>query len=137
MELIAAASFTPPTSKPIVIGGKEMNGNKGSIMNIPKISNPSELNQYYNLADLFVILSKYENLPTVCLEASATGTPIVGWDTGGTKEAAIDVDSRFYDYGDLSIVEGIIELANTAKNNNPNLNFLDKYRFTMEYYEIY
>jgi putative colanic acid biosynthesis glycosyltransferase len=122
----------------IIIGGTINNNHTSQlVINVPKIKDPIVLNKYYNLADVFVILSKYENLPTVCLEASAVGTPIVGWNAGGTKEAAIGVESIFYPFGDLEIVEGIIKLSNTNKKENEKRTYLSKERFTRDYYEIY
>lgn len=60
------------------------------------------LAQYYSLADLFVICSTRENFPTTCLEAQCCGTPVFGYDAGGTKETALGSTDGFVAYGDIS-----------------------------------
>jgi len=40
----------------------------------------------YPNADIFVLASKYDNLPNMLVEASACGVPVVGFDTGGISD---------------------------------------------------
>lgn len=47
-----------------------------------------QLPEYYRSADVFVIPSLYDNAPMTCLEAMASGTPVVATDAGGAKEYA-------------------------------------------------
>lgn len=68
---------------------------------LPKISDQSLLATYYSLADVFEICSKRENFPTTCVEAQCCGTPIVGFDEGGTKETSVISKNDFVAYGDL------------------------------------
>lgn len=49
------------------------------------IKNPTELCQLYNDADLFVLPSASEALPSVVTEAMLTGTPVIATDTGGVR----------------------------------------------------
>ncbi len=46
----------------------------------------SEIPNYIRSADLFVLPSLYDNAPIVCLEAMASGVPVVTTSAGGTKE---------------------------------------------------
>ena len=56
------------------------------------------------MADVFVICSKRENFPTTCLEALACGTPVVGFDAGGTKETAPENYGVFVEYGNVHLL---------------------------------
>lgn len=68
---------------------------------LPKTSNQHLLAQYYSMADAFVICSSRENFPTTCVEAQCCGAPVVGFDTGGTRETSVDDTDDFVPYGDL------------------------------------
>lgn len=69
------------------------------------------LAQYYSLADAFVICSQRENFPTTCLEAQCCGTPVYGYDAGGTKETALVRNDRFVTYGDTAALAQLLEAA--------------------------
>ena len=69
------------------------------------------LAQYYSMADLFVICSLRENFPTTCLEAQCCGTPVYGFDAGGTKETALESPERFVEYGNVDALTEKICLA--------------------------
>ena len=68
---------------------------------LPKTADQTLLAKYYSLADVFTICSKRENFPTTCVEAQCCGTPVVGFDTGGTKETSIESQDDFVRYGDI------------------------------------
>ena len=83
---------------------------------LPKVSEQHLLAQYYSLADVFVICSKRENFPTTCIEAQCCGTPIAGFDTGGTKETSIYGGKDFVTYGDLDGLRQKIEKLVSEKH---------------------
>ncbi|MEH0093536.1 glycosyltransferase [Vibrio metschnikovii] len=87
----------------------------GSVPDLPKnvvaierTTNQDELANYYSQADLFLICSKRENFPTTCLEAISCGTPVVGFDEGGTAETAPGNLGSFAPFGDLDALELVI-----------------------------
>ena len=74
----------PNEYQAIVVGYK---GNKmNKLIGIKFLENQKELAIFYSMADVFVITSKIDNYPTVCIEANCCGTPVVGFDVGGVKE---------------------------------------------------
>lgn len=74
----------------IVVGGVREDLQRDNILYIPKTASQKELGEYYSLADVFVIPSKCDNFPTVCIESLACGTPVIGFDAGGISETAPD-----------------------------------------------
>ena len=69
------------------------------------------LAQFYSLADLFVICSLRENFPTTCLEAQCCGTPVYGYDTGGTRETLLRDMDTLVEYGETIKLAGKIRMA--------------------------
>lgn len=87
-----------------------------NVTGIRRTENQDELALFYTAADLFVILSEIENLPTVCLESLACGTPVVGFDAGGTKETAPDTLGEFVTYGGMETLELAVRTALKKKS---------------------
>jgi glycosyltransferase involved in cell wall biosynthesis len=57
--------------------------------------NAQDLCGLYQKSDVFILLSFYENLALVYLEANACGVPVIGSDVGGTREAIDDAVTGF------------------------------------------
>lgn len=57
-----------------------------NIISIHKTYDQNELAQIYAAADVFINPTKEENFPTVNIESIASGTPVITYDTGGSKE---------------------------------------------------
>jgi len=86
----------------ILIGANEVNEKfDENVIVLERTRNQIELAEYYSMADVFVICSKKENFPTTCLEAVSCGTPVCGFDEGGTKETVPSEVGEFVKYGDL------------------------------------
>lgn len=80
-----------------------------NVLVLPKTSDQSLLAKYYSMADLFIICSKRENFPTTCVEAQCCGTPVVGFDTGGTKETSVESSDDFVQYGYIEALKVVVE----------------------------
>lgn len=98
--------FLNCTIKFILIGVEDLAEKfDDNIIAIGRTDNQVELAKYYSMADVFVICSERENFPTTCIEAISCGTPICGFDTGGTRETAPAQYGSFVKYGDLDSLE--------------------------------
>lgn len=88
--LLGVARALGAEAKVILIGWEEKNNamleGSTNIVTIPSTKNADMLAEYYSMADVFVLPSLAENYATVSLESMACGTPVVGFDAGGTKE---------------------------------------------------
>jgi phosphatidylinositol alpha-1,6-mannosyltransferase len=74
----------------------------------------ADLSPYYNAADIFVMLPDSEAGSVACLEAMASGLPVVVSDTGGFREVVDDTSGRVIDVdtGNQSgIARAILELG--------------------------
>ncbi|HCI56456.1 MAG TPA: glycosyl transferase, partial [Bacteroidales bacterium] len=79
------------------------------IIGIRKIDNVQKLAEYYSAADLFINPTWEDTFPTTNLESLACGTPVLTYDTGGSREA-ISKDTGFVTKkGDIQSVLGIIK----------------------------
>lgn len=88
--LLGVARALGVEAKVILVGWEEKNNAMleeiTNIVTIPSTKNADMLAEYYSMADVFVLPSLAENYATVSLESMACGTPVVGFDAGGTKE---------------------------------------------------
>ena len=87
-----------------------------NVIGIKRTENQVELAEYYSLADIFLICSKRENFPTTCLESLSCGTPIIGFDEGGTAETAPNNYGYFVPYGDLNSLESLVQVFYDEKS---------------------
>jgi len=93
-------------AKIIIIGTSKPIGNcHSNIIAIGRTENQLQLAEYYSLGDVFLITSEMENLPTVCLESLCCGTPVIGFDVGGTRETAPPPHGAFVPFGDMDALE--------------------------------
>lgn len=128
----------------IIIG---FNGNINSlpdnVIAIGRTENQDELAAYYTLADLFVITSKQDNYPTVCLEAISCGTPVVGFDVGGVKETITDGFGTVvvpYDMNKLKLaaLEWMNKKSTISEDSIDSVRFFNsKERMCKEYIDVY
>ncbi len=104
----------------IILIGELPKGTKlpASIIAKGKINDPVEMARYYNMADIFVNLTRDDNYPTVNLEAIACGTPVVTYDTGGSGESAKEYGA-VVPQGDMEKLIEVIE-ENSFINMHPD-----------------
>ena len=82
-----------------------------------------EKNEYYRLADAYVMPSRGEGFGIVFIEALATGCPVLASSIDGSQEAVMNgevgimVDPR----NKINILEGIIQVLNTEKKDYPQI----------------
>lgn len=90
----------------VIVGGSVADCNLSNVVFIEKTDSADDLAAYYSTADVFIITSQCDNYPTVCLEALACGTPIIGFDSGGIKEVCDSNEiSTFVKLNDLVQME--------------------------------
>jgi glycosyltransferase involved in cell wall biosynthesis len=112
---------------------------------VGRTENQHELAAYYSMADLFVITSKRETFPTVCIEALCCGTPVVGFIGGGTAETAPDGYGHFVPFGEAgqleqavrAVFKGELKLRSKAECAEFGVSRYNKAAMAEEYLKIY
>lgn len=98
-------------------GNNTFHINNFDTISFGKIQSPSELSVIYNLSDCFVIPSLEDNLPNTVAEALLSGTPVVGFKTGGIPDMVVHLQTGYlankYDTYDLANgIKWIIDYSN-------------------------
>ena len=90
----------------VIVGAKESVEDKPeNLIIIPYTESQNELAEIYSTADVFVMGSKMDNYPTVCIEANSCGTPVVGFDVGGVSETIYEDMGCTVPYGDIEMMK--------------------------------
>jgi glycosyltransferase involved in cell wall biosynthesis len=76
-----------------------------NVLPLGQITDQAELAAYYSAADITLLVSEMENLPTVGLESICCGTPVAGFDRGGAAETAPPGCGKFVPFGDMEALE--------------------------------
>lgn len=89
-DYLKLAQLLDSRYKIVLIGltKQQISGLPESILGLERTSSLLELACAYSAADLFVNLTHCDTYPGVNLEASACGTPVVTYATGGSPESA-------------------------------------------------
>lgn len=105
------------------------------------IADQIELAKQYNQADLTIVTSKRETFGMPVAESLCCGTPIIGFENGGSESIALEEYCRFVKQGD---VEGLYNIIKNYKKNGDSYDIAEaakqKYsreRMANEYYKLY
>lgn len=79
-----------------------------NMKSLGEITDQKELAEIYAKADLTIIASKRETFGMACVESMCCGTPVVGFENGGTESIALKEYSRFVPYNDMQALENVI-----------------------------
>ena len=117
------SEMLPKEYQCVVVGCAGSDAKK--IIHVPYTQNQEELATLYRCASVFVITSKCDNYPTVCLEANCCGTPVIGFDVGGVKETVFSKYGSFVRFGEVNALKNVVEeFSNTVINEDEAKNIL-------------
>lgn len=130
--------------KYVIVGlNEEVKNKPDNLIIIPHTNNQQELAELYSIADVFVMCSKQDNYPTVCIEANSCGTPVVGFDVGGVSETIYPGMGEVVPYGNIAeLQKKIVEWSNVKSNisdslRNEVIRKNSKERMVEEYVSLY
>lgn len=114
-----------------------------NIILLGNITLPDKLADLYNIADLTVLTSRRETFGMACAESLCCGTPVVGFEAGGTETITIQDYSKFVTFGDVDrLVEAIKEMLDLKGKNSDTISkrASEKYgirKMADNYYKLY
>lgn len=103
--------------KIIIVGvNNKVEGISNKVIIIPRTEDQEELAQYYSMADVFVLTSKFETFSMVCAESVACGTSIIGFESGAPDEIFKEPYGKFISFGDVDKLKD--EVLKKLSHNN-------------------
>ncbi len=79
-----------------------------NVIIVGNVRDQDDLATYYSLADVLLLTSQKETFSMVCAESLASGTPIIGFDSGAPKEVAPENFGIFVPYGDINALNELL-----------------------------
>lgn len=138
-DFIKLASVLDNNYKVVMVGLSENQIQKlpASILGIQRTSSVKELAYIYSSADVFLNLTYCDTYPTVNIEARACGTPVITYDTGGSRESAGET-GIFVKQGDIeAVINAIKKLRIQSTRIGVDTEQINQEKFLCEYIELY
>lgn len=108
---------------------------------IGSVSDQHMLADLYSASDAMVVCSRNDTYPTVCLEATSCGTPVVAFDVGGVRETIKEGMGEVVPLGDIAgMKQKLLEVVKSRPNPFVVQNVRrihSKERMTQEYRALY
>ena len=101
-----------PDSLFLLVGAPKDYKYKDNVINLGYINGQKLLSKYYSASDKTLLLSKKETFSLPVAESLCSGTPVVGFYSGGPETITIPEYSDFCEYGDI---DSLVKLINKEK----------------------
>lgn len=114
---IYLAKHLPNTFQIVLVGTNKQIDDvlPDNVISIYRTDSINELIDMYSSSDLFVNPTLEDNFPTVNIESLACGTPVLTYDTGGSKEIIDKNSGKFITKNNKELL--LKEIINISKNN--------------------
>lgn len=87
------------------------------IIGITRTDSPTELAEFYTIADVLVNTTYCDNYPTINLESMACGTPVITYRTGGSPESIDYRTGAIVEQGDIQdLIRKIRDICEVPNN---------------------
>lgn len=119
-EFVLKLAETMPKTRFLIVGEKQVGSVPPNVTFVSGRQSAEAMANLYRGADVFLITSREDNFPTVCLEAAACGTAVAGFHSGGAAETVAPSISRFVPFGNIPALKTAVNelfLLNDKKQN--------------------
>lgn len=120
---------------------RQLKNSPKNISGIQRTNSAKELAEMYSVSDVFINSTLEGNCPTVNLETTACGTPVVTYDTGGSPETVFENSRSVVVAGDMrNLVCEISFLCASRQRNRTEpvtLRDLSNKQFATKYLELF
>lgn len=113
---------------------------KDNVVNLGYIGDQKLLSKYYSASDKTLLLSKKETFSLPVAESLCSGTPVVGFYSGGPETITISEYSDFCEYGDIDTLVKLINKEKVLDRKHISEEARHKYsieRMANEYLDVY
>lgn len=122
-EYILALAKRMQDTRFLLVGADGKLANFPNVTVFPATQSREQMADLYCSADVLLMTSSADNFPTVCLEASACGTPVAGFDCGGVKETVPEQIAGFVPFGDVASLQEKVEALFLKNDREENATF--------------
>ncbi|MCF0201912.1 MAG: glycosyltransferase [Bacteroidaceae bacterium] len=138
LDYLIRLSQELPDEYRVVLVGKLPTLTTGKIINIPPTKDPNLLASIYQHSDVFCNPTLADNFPTTNIEALASGTPVVTFNTGGSPEAIDHTCGITVPKGDFQkLKEAVITVVSSPQKYTPQNCITRSQNFTNKQYSKY
>ena len=143
-DFIKLSELLPDEYKIVLVGlnKRQIHDLPINIIGFEQTNSQGELAELYSLAYVFINFTYEDNFPTVNIEASACGVPIICYKTGGATEMLMDKNSIILEKGDYQgVISQLSRIEKLKQNKMEYISFINK-KFSREkmydqYYNLY
>lgn len=105
---------------------------------LPRTNDVKRLAEIYSAADVYVNPTLHDNYPTVNLESTACGTPVITFSTGGSPEGVFEGYGQVVEKGNIDmLVSAVREWTSQEKTGISDCSVLGKTYFAEQYLRLY
>ena len=123
-----------------VIAGAPKDYSHNNVFNLGVVSDPKLLSKYYSACNKTLLLSKRETFSLPVAESLCSGTPVVGFYSGGPETVTIPEYSEFCEYGDIDALVELINKEHSYDRKIISIEASKKYsieRMSNDYLDVY
>jgi len=129
-----------PESLFLLVGAPNEYKYKDNVINLGYIGDQKLLSKYYSSSNKTLLLSKKETFSLPVAESLCSGTPVVGFYSGGPETITIHEYSDFCDYGDIDTLVKLINKDSKFDRKKISEDAREKYsieRMANSYLDVY